>query len=57
MYDDFAVRQKNKTRPIDDFRENTLNETFGSAEKLELRTMDHVLWDSYGRPGAIPDFS
>ena len=40
----FAVRQKNKTRPIDDFRENTLNETLGSAEKPELRTMDHVLW-------------
>ena len=40
----FAVRQKNKTRPIDDFRENTLNQTFGSVEKPELRTMDHVLW-------------
>ena len=40
----FAVKQKNKIRPIDDFRESTLNETFGSAEKPELRTMDHVLW-------------
>ena len=40
----FGVRQKNKTRPIDDFRENTLNRTFGSVEKPELRTMDHVLW-------------
>lgn len=40
----FAVRQKNKTRPIDDFRENTLNQTFGSVEKPELRTMDYVLW-------------
>ena len=40
----FGVKQKNKTRPIDDFRENTLNQTFGSVEKPELRTMDHVLW-------------
>ena len=40
----FGVRQKNKTRPIDDFRENTLNQTFGSVEKPELRAMDHVLW-------------
>ena len=40
----FGARQKNKTRPIDDFRENTLNQTFGSVEKPELRTMDHVLW-------------
>ena len=40
----FGVKQKDKTRPIDDFRENTLNQTFGSVEKPELRTMDHVLW-------------
>eukprot|EP00435_Cladocopium_sp_Y103_P036529 s3063_g9.t1 len=44
----FGVKQKSKTgsktRPIDDFRENTLNLTFGSVEKPELRTMDHVLW-------------
>ena len=40
----FGIRQKNKTRPIDDFRENTLNRTFGSVERPELRTMDHVLW-------------
>ena len=40
----FGVKQKNKTRPIDDFRENTLNQTFGSVERPELRTMDHVLW-------------
>ena len=40
----FGVKQKAKTRPIDDFRENTLNRTFGSVERSELRTMDHVLW-------------
>ena len=40
----FGVKQRNKTRPIDDFRENTLNQTFGSVEKPELRTMDHILW-------------
>ena len=38
------MRQRNKTRPIDDFRENTLNQSFGSVERPELRTMDHVLW-------------
>eukprot|EP00435_Cladocopium_sp_Y103_P038153 s357_g10.t1 len=40
----FGVKQKAKVRPIDDFRENNLNQTFGSVERPELRTMDHVLW-------------
>ena len=44
LFGDLLVKQRNKTRPIDDFRENTLNQTFGSVERAELRTMDHVLW-------------
>ena len=40
----FAIAQKGKLRAIDDFKENTLNCTFASVEKVELRTMDNVLW-------------
>ena len=43
----FAVLQREKLRPIDDFKENQVNQTFASTEKLELRTMDHTLWSLF----------
>lgn len=43
----FAVLQRDKLRPIDDFKENQVNKTFASSEKLELRTMDHTLWSLF----------
>ena len=44
----FGVLQKDKLRPIDDFKENQVNnKTFASSEKLELRTMDHTLWSLF----------
>ena len=36
--------QKEKLRPIDNFKESMLNLTFGCFEKIELRAMEHVLW-------------
>ena len=42
----FGVVQK-KIRPIDDFKENNVNLTHASVEKIELRTMDHVLWSVF----------
>lgn len=39
----FAVLQRDKLRPIDDFKENQVNKTFASSEKLELRTGPHVV--------------
>ena len=43
----FGVLQKDKLRPIDDFKENHVNKTFASSERLELRTMDHTLWSLF----------
>ena len=43
----FGVLQKDKLRPIDDFKENQVNKTFASSEKLELRTTDHTLWSLF----------
>ena len=40
----FAVVQKEKVRPIDDFCENHLNRSFSSVDKISLKTMDHILW-------------
>ena len=40
----FAVRQKNKTRPIDNFAENGVNDAWSSPEKLDLHSVDHVTW-------------
>ena len=40
----FGIWQKNKLRPIDDFRENKLNESFSSGDKLDLHAMDQLLW-------------
>ena len=42
----FGIMQKDKLRPIDNFKESSLNRTFGSVEKIELRAMEHVLWMS-----------
>ena len=40
----FGIMQKEKLRPIDNFKESMLNLTFGCFEKVELRAMEHVLW-------------
>ena len=40
----FCVEQGSKLRPIDDFCENRLNQTFSSVGEITLKTMDHVTW-------------
>ncbi len=41
----FAVKQKNKIRPIDNFAENFVSEAWSSPpEKLDLHSVDHVAW-------------
>eukprot|EP00439_Symbiodinium_sp_Y106_P021285 s8488_g2.t1 len=40
----FGVRQNDKLRAIDDFRENQLNRAYSSVEKVVLHAMDHLLW-------------
>ena len=40
----FAVFQKDKWRPIDDFSENGVNGSFGSMEKVDLRALDETVW-------------
>ena len=40
----FAVYQKDKWRPIDDFSENGVNGCFGSMEKVDLRALDETVW-------------
>ena len=40
----FGVRQKGKLRPIDDMKENHLNDCFSSCDKIDLHALDHILW-------------
>ena len=42
----FAVFQKDKWRPIDDFSENGVNGSFGSMVKVDLRALDETVWIS-----------
>ena len=35
---------KLKLRPIDDYAENRVNGAFGYSDKLDLRTLDQVVW-------------
>ena len=42
----FAVEQRGKLRPIDDLRENRVNEAFSSAERATLYALDHLMWMS-----------
>ena len=35
---------KTKLRPIDDYAENKVNTAFGYSDKLDLRTLDQVIW-------------
>ena len=39
----FAVKQKNKIRPIDNFAENFVNEAWSSPEKLDLHSLTTLL--------------
>ena len=36
--------EKTKLRPIDDYSENRVNGAFGYADKLDLRTLDQMIW-------------
>lgn len=40
----FAVRQKNKLRPIDNFAQNCVNEAWTAPEKVDLHAMDQLTW-------------
>ena len=40
----FAVRQKDKLRPIDNFASNRANEAWGNVEKIDLRALDQLTW-------------
>lgn len=35
---------KVKLRPIDDFAENKVNSAYGYSDKLDLRTLDQIVW-------------
>ena len=40
----FGIWQKGKYRPIDDMKENHLNDCFSSCDKIDLHAMDNILW-------------
>lgn len=40
----FGILQKEKLRPIDDFKENQVNDTFSCAEKVTLYALDYLIW-------------
>jgi hypothetical protein len=40
----FGIMQKDKSRPIDNFKETMVNLPIGCYEKIELKAMEHVLW-------------
>ena len=40
----FSVFQRGKVRPIDDMKENHLNQAFSSGEKIDLHALDHTIW-------------
>ena len=40
----FAVKQKNKLRPIDNFAENHVNEAWECPEKIDLHALDQLAW-------------
>ena len=40
----FAVQQKAKIRPIDDFSENHVNEAWGCCEAITLHAKEYVVW-------------
>ena len=40
----FAVWQRSKWRPIDDFSECGVNATFSYLEKIDLKALDEVVW-------------
>ena len=42
----FPVVQKSKLRPIDDLRENRVNDAFSSTERASLYALDHLVWAS-----------
>ena len=36
--------QKGRLRPIDDFKENMLNQACSTSERIVLQALDHLLW-------------
>ena len=40
----FSVFQRDKVRPIDDMKENRLNQAFSSGERIDLHALDHTIW-------------
>eukprot|EP00435_Cladocopium_sp_Y103_P052227 s792_g16.t1 len=40
----FSVCQRGKVRPIDDMKENFLNQSFSCGEKIDLHALDHTVW-------------
>ena len=40
----FAVRQKDKLRPIDNFCENRVNEAWECPERIDLHALDQMAW-------------
>ena len=38
--------QRSKCRPIGDFSENGVNSCFGSAERVDSRALEQVVWTS-----------
>ncbi|CAE7244581.1 unnamed protein product [Symbiodinium sp. CCMP2592] len=58
----FCVVQKGRLRPIDDFKENLVNQACSTSERIVLQAMDHLLWSLsvlchfYRKRGAV-DFT
>ena len=40
----FAVVQRGKLRPIDDFKESLVNIACSTSEKIVLQALDHIIW-------------
>ena len=58
----FGVQQGAKLRPIDDFKENRVNEAYSCTERVVLQAMDHLLWSlnimtRFCREGGIVDLT
>ena len=39
----FSIFQRGKVRPIDDMKDNRLNMSFSSGEKIDLHALDHTI--------------
>ena len=48
----FAVWQREKWRPIDDFSENSVNSCYSVCDKIDLKALDETVWTANYEIGA-----